>query len=146
MPSLQTEKKDVKPLVVEPSYKGSLSDGLSTWESQALRTKELQPNGNLNEVGRDRIRLLYESDTPLLSKEALISLPISILKTKQIDRRLKVIINNLPDEVRGQLGTFILNQMLKHNMNIPEVQRQRILSLNDVKISQSLDTQSILPA
>jgi len=146
MPSLQIEKKGVKPLVVEPSYKGSLSDGLSTWESQALSTKELQPNGNLNEVGRDRIRLLYESDTPLLSRDALVSLPISFIKTGQIDRRLKVIVNNLPGEARGKLGTFILNQMLKHNMNIPESERIKILKLDDTKLAQSLDTRSILPA
>ena len=90
--------------------------------------------------------MLYESDTPLLSREALVSLPISFIKTGQIDRRLKVIVNNLPGEARGKLGTFILNQMLKHNMNIPESERIKILKLDDTKLAQSLDTRSILPA
>jgi hypothetical protein len=90
----------------------------------------------LNNNGRDRLRILYESDTPLLSVDSLDSV-IKQLKSKgTIDRRLKVIVNNLPADAQGKLGTFLIHEYKKHGIILNEAQKKEISSLNDRKIAQ----------
>ena len=96
--------------------------------------------GQLNQTGRDRIRILYESDTPLLSREALDSIVTQLKDKGTLDKRLKVIINNLPGEAQGKTGTFILHEMKKHGIIPNETDRKDIQSLDDKKLA--LDTET----
>tara|TARA_R100001082_G_scaffold56914_2_gene31391 strand:+ start:3706 stop:6741 length:3036 start_codon:yes stop_codon:yes gene_type:complete len=130
------QKEEQEKTIIKPTYEGTVTEGLNIWEQQALNTGELNKKGLLNNNGRDRIRILYESDTPLLSVDSLDSV-IKQLKNKgTIDRRLKVIINNLPGDAQGKLGTFLLHEYKKHGIILNEAQEKEILSLNGRKMAQ----------
>ena len=130
------QKEEEQKTNIKPSYEGTVTEALNIWEQQAIKTSELNNSGLLNNNGRDRIRILYESDTPLLSVESLDSV-IKQLKSKgTLDRRLKVIVNNLPADAQGKLGTFLLHEYKKHGIIPNEAQEKEILSLNGRKMAQ----------
>ena len=123
---------------VKVSYPGTTSEGLDSWEQTALNQGELNTEtGLLNEQGRTRIRLLYESDSAMFSVAALDSILTKLVTDKEIDRRLKVIINNLPAEVRGNLGDFLIDQYQKHNRPIKPEDIEKFKNLNSIKISDA---------
>ena len=140
------QKEEEEKTIIKPTYEGTLVEGLNIWEQQALKTGELNKSGLLNNNGRDRIRILYNSKTPFLNVESLDSV-IKQLKNKgTIDRRLKVIINNLPGDAQGKLGTFLLHEYKKHGIILNEAQEKEILSLNGRKIAQKEDNNNMLNA
>tara|TARA_R100000458_G_scaffold4812_1_gene3876 strand:+ start:4051 stop:7089 length:3039 start_codon:yes stop_codon:yes gene_type:complete len=136
MPDVFQQDEEVKTMI-KPTFEGTVAESLNIWEKQALKTGELNSSGLLNNNGRDRIRILYESKTPLFSVDSLDSV-IKQLKNKgTIDRRLKVIVNNLPADAQGKLGTFLLHEYKKHGIILNEAQEKEILSLNDKKMAQN---------
>lgn len=134
------QKEEEEKTIIKPTYEGTTTDALNIWETQANKTGELNSMGQLNQTGRDRIRILYESDTPLLSREALDSIVTQLKDKGTLDKRLKVIINNLPGEAQGKTGTFILHEMKKHGIIPNETDRKDIQSLDDKKLA--LDTET----
>jgi len=130
------QRKEEEKTIIKPTYEGTVTEGLNVWEQQARLTDGLNKEGLLNDTGRERIRILYESKTPLLSRDSLDSVVTQLKSKGTLDKRLKVIVNNLPGDARGKLGTFILHELKKYGIVPNETQQKEILSLNDKKIAQ----------
>ena len=126
--------------VIQPSYEGNVKDSLNTWEQTAIKTSEINTDtGLLNDQGRTRLRLLYESDTPMFSKQMLDEIPKRIIKKGEMDKRLKVIVNNLPGSAAGKIGDFLINQYEKNGIDLTEDDINKLRSLNGIKISDARD-------
>ena len=134
---------------VKVSFAGNTEKGLSSWQASYDPTN----TGTVKVLNRNqkfKLSQMVNSSTPIFEQSVYEEVADRIFtKTKEgvkpgtivqnLDPRLKVLIENLPDEFNNKTGTFLIHEMKKYGVEFDKEDENQLKKLDGLVISQNND-------